>query len=263
LSQPAELGRAIPSVVRLQTLDECERLFGNLRKGLLKKVVTQRQGTGDRRIAGGWDFGQKRELAVFKPPWGQGDIAGIALDEIERQVIECRSELINNLPNQDGNIGGRLGGKAKFLCAVRLFGNQVRLTANVLIDGTLDSLDVYRSPLDFKPCGFDARCHNTPTKSAATEHSEAQPFTIWFPLVLVEYTPCGRSEPANQSEPIYSVEELLAHPFVRKYGTGCISHILSKSPDSKPECPADMVIPAGRVYPEHATEAEPHIPCNP
>ena len=85
---------------------------------------------------------------------------------------------------------------------------------------------------------------------------------IRFPIVLVEYTPCGTSEPAIQSEPIYLVEALLAHPLVRKYGTGCISHILRGSPDSKPECPADMVIPAGRVYPEHVREATLRIPCN-
>ncbi len=75
--------------------------------------------------------------------------------------------------------------------------------------------------------------------------------------------PYGTSEPANQSEPIYSVEELLAHPFVRKYGLGGIADMLLENSDNGSEDQLEVEIPAGRVYPERATEAESHTPCNP
>jgi hypothetical protein len=92
---------------------------------------------------------------------------------------------------------------------------------------------------------------------------ENRRFVLRFPIVLVEYTPCGTSEPANQSEPIYSVEELLAHPFVRKYGLGGIADMLPESPGNGSECQFALEIPAGRIYPERAPEAERRIPCNP
>ena len=41
-----------------------------------------------------------------------------------------------------------------------------------------------------------------------------------------------------QSEPIYSVDALLAHPFARKYGLGDILDKLPKTPDSVSGCPA-------------------------
>jgi hypothetical protein len=58
---------------------------------------------------------------------------------------------------------------------------------------------------------------------------------IQFPIVLAEYTPLETPCCTNQSEPIHSVAELLAHPLVRKHGTGGIAHILQQTDDSTSE----------------------------
>src|SRR5664279_4298740 len=96
-----------------------------------------------------------------------------------------------------------------------------------------------------------------------TRETIIDPYVLRFPIVLVEYTPCGTSEPAIQSEPIHSVEELLAHSLVRKYGLGYIADMLPESPGNGSECQFALGIPAGRIYPERAPEAERRIPCNP
>lgn len=73
-------------------------------------------------------------------------------------------------------------------------------------------------------------------------------FQIRFPIVLAEYTPCGTNEPLIQSEPIHSIEELLAHPLVDKYGIDYILDTLRRNRDSESVDPAEVGIPAGRVY---------------
>jgi hypothetical protein len=108
----------------------------------VEKIVTKRQIARDRGIARSRNFEQEGKLTSPFPIEGQLDITGIQLDEIERQVIECRPELINSLTNQDSNSGRRVGGKVELLLSVRLFHDQVRVVSDVLGDALLDRLDV-------------------------------------------------------------------------------------------------------------------------
>jgi len=94
LSQKPKLIGRIPTIIRLQTLDECKRLLGNTRKGLPKVVEWQRKVTRAGRISCSGDLSQEGKLATPNPVSGQLDCVRIKLDEIECQVIECRPDLI-------------------------------------------------------------------------------------------------------------------------------------------------------------------------
>jgi len=82
--------------IRLHTLDECERTFGNARKNAIRTVVNGLLGSGE----------PKREQAVITPFGGQNGTTRIELDEIECQVVKGGPELIDNLPGIEGDFGG-------------------------------------------------------------------------------------------------------------------------------------------------------------
>ena len=70
----------------------------------------------------------------------------------------------------------------------------------------------------------------------AIPRSAIRSLIIQFPVVLVPW-PQRTHHCKVQSEPIYSVDALLAHPFARKYGLGDILDKLPKTPDSVSGCP--------------------------
>ena len=84
MGQPSQDFRGADSsrastVVRLNTLDECKRRFGNIRELTLKTVE-------HRRLLGNLD--KKRETTLLLPVGREGSSDSIELDEIERQVIQ-------------------------------------------------------------------------------------------------------------------------------------------------------------------------------
>ena len=58
--------------------------------------------------------------------------------------------------------------------------------------------------------------------------ADIRPRVIRFPIVLVPL-PQQTTPHTNQSEPIHSLESLLAHPLVRKHGLGYIRDMLPKT----------------------------------
>ena len=104
-----------PTVVRLDSLDECVRRFGNPRKLLLdvRKVHPLRLG----------------------------------LDELERKLIEHRSELINDLAS---NGQWSIDQEMKFFFTVRIGEDFIRVCGlNEFTENSIDLIEVLRFPSEF------------------------------------------------------------------------------------------------------------------
>ena len=147
------------SVVRLNTLNECKRLCGNIRKLPGEYVVRSRESMRDWGLSLGWNSHIKRELSARIPAKRKRLTAHIALDQFERQVIEGRPHLVNHFSGQNTNFSrGRLG-NIKLLFALRFRDDFVRLTSGVNSDATLYSSEVFRSPDELKFRRFNASDH--------------------------------------------------------------------------------------------------------
>lgn len=143
------VSRAVTSV-RLHSFNECKCLFGNPRKNMLERIV----GRGFLGIVE-----PQREKAVLLPIYGELDVSDIELDQIERQVVDSRSQLIQSLARQDGDFWGRNLAHCYFLFAVRLRGSCVRITSRVVGDVLPDGFDVIRYPSEFKVGGINTIEH--------------------------------------------------------------------------------------------------------
>jgi hypothetical protein len=151
--QPEHIAGPIISVIRLHGLDECKRLFGNPRKDVRETVV-------GRGFLG--DLEPQREETVLFPIGGELDVSGVKLDKIERQVIDGRSQLIQDLSRQDGDFRRGCSAHAYLLFAVRLRGSFVRVTSSVVWRrGFLVSygFDMFRHPSEFEVGGVDTGEH--------------------------------------------------------------------------------------------------------
>lgn len=126
LMKPPEMSSARPisSIVRLHALDELKCSLRNTGKRFGEIIVGQRSVLRDGRIARHGDFWQQREATPSLPSEGQTDSTGIQLDEIENQVIQNGSQLIEKFPDRNRQL---------FKCAfvLRLRDNYVRLSAGV------------------------------------------------------------------------------------------------------------------------------------
>lgn len=147
--QSHDLGSTFP-MVRLQSLNECKRGFGNPRQTTLKTVV-------HRRLLGRVE--PERKTAVILPITGQGNSERVELDQIESQIVEGGSKLIDDLSRNNGDIGRRLLENVHCLIAVRFRDDFVRLSCNVLTDDVLDEMKVFRCPTDFQRSGFESSEH--------------------------------------------------------------------------------------------------------
>lgn len=156
-----QLGRTIPTVIRLQTLDECERCLTDTGKRIDEVVVGQRKIVRNRRIPFSGYFSEQGELTAFLPPGWKLDTASVMLDEIERQVIQGRPHLVEGFSSEDGDIGIRRFGEMQLRLAVRLQGNSSRLCAEIFPNGIVDSINMFRCPDEFKFCGFQTANHSS------------------------------------------------------------------------------------------------------
>src|SRR5438874_10364008 len=126
MSQPSDFGGADSSaastLIRLNTFDKCKRRFGNVRKTALETVI-------ERRLR--WRINPERKTAVLLPLRRQRSSDSIELDEIERQVVQRGTKLIQHFSSHDRDAIGRSFPDVRCSLALRVRDDLVRLTASV------------------------------------------------------------------------------------------------------------------------------------
>jgi hypothetical protein len=147
------------TVVRLNTLNECKRLCGNVRKLPGEYVVRSRESVRNWGLSLGRDSHVKRELSACIPTKRKRLAAHITLDQLERQVVEGRPHLVNHLPSKDADVSGRSLRNVQLLFALRLRDDFVRLASGVNGNATLYSSEVFRGPDELKFRRFNASDH--------------------------------------------------------------------------------------------------------
>ncbi len=133
-------------IVRLNTLDECKRRIGNPRKR------TGEFALGKRCFLSEFErLSPQGELTMLFPIGIDGRNERITLDQIECQIIQGRPHLINHLTSQKGNLNRRRCGNTQLLFAFRFVDDFVRISSGVSGFGSLDRLQVFLFPDEFKP----------------------------------------------------------------------------------------------------------------
>ena len=145
VGKPSHNFRSASTVVRLNTLNECKRAFGNTRKCVSEVLL------GDRRLSYALgEFESQREVAVFLPRVRKNDSSAVEFDQIERQMIQSGTELIENFPSENSDVLRRRLPNIKCGFAVRVSDELIRLTAAVSANASLNGLDVFRCPDEFE-----------------------------------------------------------------------------------------------------------------
>ena len=148
---PKNLGCRIPSVVRLQALNECMCTIGNpLKHGLFSEQNVFWNG---RTMTSGL-LHQKRKLALTGNGVGQG-LPVIPFDKFEKQVIECRPELVNHFTSKEGDVSRGFSSDAQCFFAVRISNDLVRLTSCVFGNALIDELTMVECPGKFPASGLN------------------------------------------------------------------------------------------------------------
>jgi hypothetical protein len=150
MGKPSQDFRRAGTVIRLNTLDECKRRFGNPRKNLGEVVVGQGKLAGNGGIASHRNMRQQRKFTPLLPVRGELDSGRIQLDEIECQVIQGRTELIERLASQNCDVGRRRFLDVYCFFAVRIRDDFARLTAGISANALFNSVDVLRCPDEFE-----------------------------------------------------------------------------------------------------------------
>jgi hypothetical protein len=144
IEQPEAVIGGANGVVRLHTLDECVRLYGNSRKSFEYTVRERRRLSRLQGITPNW------ESAILLPISGESDLAPIQIDEIESDVIQGGPQLIDKFPGVQRDEGGRLKHVDCFF-AIRFDSETITIAGNILGDGILQSFEVFDSSLEFHP----------------------------------------------------------------------------------------------------------------
>lgn len=130
-------------VVRLHTLNECKRRIGNPRE-IPGEIAFCKRGRAFLRKPS-----SQRKLAIFLPLGINGGNVRISLDEVEYQMIQGRTHLINHFASQERNFNRRRLGNVQLLFALRFFDDEVRLTSSVRGEASLDRAELFFCPDQF------------------------------------------------------------------------------------------------------------------
>lgn len=141
ISEESQVVSQCSTTVWLCRLDECKRRFGNPGKDMRETVV-------DRGLLE--NVQPQREKARIPPIGGEWAARMIELDQIERQVIQRRPDLVNNFSGENGDAEWRFLPDAYPICAVRQRDNCVRVTARVSSNLLSYPFDMFRRPDEFE-----------------------------------------------------------------------------------------------------------------
>jgi hypothetical protein len=145
-----------PTVVRLQTLDECKRHFGNTRKRFSETLVGKWGTVMSAFNHAGGNRQPQRKSAFLVPISGQGSGTRVELDEVESQVIESGAKLVNDFADKDGDVHWGFGQNVEILVTVRIGNDFIRTCSNGEI---VKSIEVKRCLFDFSRSRIYAADH--------------------------------------------------------------------------------------------------------
>ena len=154
---PEEPMVKIPSIVRLQSLDECKRFVGNPRKIFTEHALWDGRTPLERLRLG--DICPQGELGRMDQFGGEASARTIPLDKIEEQVIQGGAALIENLSRDNGDVVGRLIGDAQCVVSIRLTDDFVRVCATVFGAARIEEFTVLHCPNDFEAGGSESIAH--------------------------------------------------------------------------------------------------------
>jgi hypothetical protein len=158
MMKPTQSYVRLNSVIRLHTLDECVSLFGNPRQ-VLKIAEGQGQLLSNGRISSCGNFGDQGKSTSLEPCVGEPHSFGVEVDEFERQVIECRPQLIDCFPGENGDFQRGFVSKLYGAFTVGLSGNSTRLISGICEHAVLDSVDMFLCPEDFPSSRVETASH--------------------------------------------------------------------------------------------------------
>ncbi len=147
------------AIVRLNALNECKRLCGNVRKFPFEYLVRNRESMRDWGISCSGSRKEKRKQTILGPFRRKRLTAPVPLDKLECDVIKGGAHLVNHLSDQDTNFSGRSFRNIQLSFALRLDGDFVRLTSGINGDAALYGAEVFCSPDELKFRRFDSTDH--------------------------------------------------------------------------------------------------------
>jgi len=113
----------------------------------------------------GLEFSPQRKLAIVLPVNGQGDAVRIELDQMESEMVQGGSHLVDRLSGENGDVNGRGDGQIQCCFALRVNDYLRRITGSIGVSARLDTLDLFWHPIEFGVNGFDDGIHNQPVQT--------------------------------------------------------------------------------------------------
>jgi hypothetical protein len=144
---PEKFMPVVPSIVRLQPLNECKCLMGNTVWDDAFSEKASRDGRSSMGISGG--IQGQREHNPVSHLVGDGAIP-VPLDKIEKNVVERRPELIDDFASEYGNLDRGLLGDLQCWCTLRLGDFSIRVSAAIFGNALFDRLILFHCPNDFR-----------------------------------------------------------------------------------------------------------------
>ncbi len=90
------------------------------------------------------------EITTLEPVSRKAGLSRIELDEVERQVVYGRPEMINNLSSENGNLGRGTDQKINCLFSVRILNDFIRVcSGGDSGNNTVDCAQVFGCPDKF------------------------------------------------------------------------------------------------------------------
>lgn len=131
------------SMIRLHALDKFKCIYGNAGQNTFKTIVNRFS----------TNVGPQGKKTMLFPIAREINLVRIELYEIERKVIEGRSELVDDLPYLDGNQGGRGLDDVDSLLAVWVVSDFIRFAGGIRSDAIIKRFEMLLRSEELNVCG--------------------------------------------------------------------------------------------------------------
>jgi hypothetical protein len=138
-------------IVRLHALDKCKYRIRNSGKSSGETTLRQRGMLSRPK------FSAQGKIAMFKPFGVNTRNIRIPLNDIEYQVVEGGSHLIDHFASENGNLARRVPGDSELFCFFALsLGELMGVTAGIQGNASFESLEMLSRPSQFTLGRIDA-----------------------------------------------------------------------------------------------------------